>query len=189
MPPAAPVFPSPASPPPALPPIVPLIEPVPEAVRKQHWLALALCIALCLGIGTIFGTLFRPGEWYAGLAKPFFNPPNWLFAPAWTILYITMGVALWRIWRLNASVDRTRALRMFAVQLALNAAWTPAFFGAHSLSGGLAVILFMALAIIVTIQYFHPLDKMAAWLMAPYLAWVAFATTLNVFLLALNGDF
>ncbi len=169
-------------------PIKPLVAPLPVVSPGSHWLALALCVGLCLSIGSIFGSMFRPGDWYAALDKPFFNPPNWLFAPAWTLLYILMGVALWRIWRLVASVERTRALRLFAVQLALNAAWTPVFFGAHSLAGGLAVILFMAMAIIVTIQFFHPLDKPAAWLLAPYLAWVAFATTLNVSLLALNGS-
>lgn len=170
-------------------PIEPLVAPLPVVTPGSHWLALAVCVGLCLAIGSIFGSMFPPGAWYAALEKPFFNPPNWLFAPAWTLLYILMGVAVWRIWRLVASVPRTRALRMFAVQLALNATWTPVFFGAHSLAGGLAVILFMAMAIIVTIQYFHPLDKPAAWLMAPYLAWVGFATTLNVSLLALNGDF
>lgn len=155
----------------------------------MRWLPIVVAIALCLGIGTLFGAMFRPGEWYAALDKPFFNPPNWVFAPAWTLLYILMGIAAGRIWCLPASPGRTRALRMFVVQMMFNAAWTPVFFGAHSLSGGLAVIVCMALAIIVTIQYFHPLDKAAAWLLAPYLAWVAFASLLNVFLLALNGNF
>lgn len=157
--------------------------------RTTRWLPIVVAIALCLGVGSFFGAMFRPGEWYAALDKPFFNPPNWLFAPAWTTLFILMGTAAGRIWCLPASPGRTRALRMFVVQMAFNAAWTPVFFGAHSLAGGLAVILCMALAIIVTIQHFHPLDRLAAWLMAPYLAWVAFASLLNVFLLALNGRF
>jgi tryptophan-rich sensory protein len=104
------------------------------------------------------------------------------------VLYILMGVAAWRIWCLPESA-RTQALRQFVVQLVLNAAWSPVFFGLQSLGGGLAVILLMAIAIVVTIQRFHPLDRTAAWLMAPYLAWVSFASILNVALLALNGKF
>ena len=154
-----------------------------------RWFALAAWIGLCMAIGFVGGFLFKPGAWFAALDKPFFNPPAWLFAPVWTILYIAMGVAAWRIWCLPGSRARNQALQRFGVQLALNAAWTPVFFGAHALSGGLVVIVLMWLAIAVTIQRFHPLDKAAAWLLAPYLAWVSFATLLNVALLALNGKF
>jgi tryptophan-rich sensory protein len=142
-----------------------------------------------VGVGIVSGLLFKPDSWYAALDKPSFNPPAWLFAPVWTLLYAAMGGAARRIWRLPVSVERTWALRKFAVQLALNAAWTPVFFGAHSLGGGVLVIVSMLFAIAVTIQGFHPLDKLAAWLLAPYLAWVSFATLLNVALLALNGKF
>ena len=162
-------------------------QPLPNPMRM--WLALAASVGLCLAIGFVSGFLFKPGAWYAALEKPSFNPPAWVFAPAWTTLYILMGVAAWRIWRLAASAARTQALRQFGVQLALNAVWTPVFFGAQSLSGGLAIILSMAIAIVVTIQRFHPLDRPAAWMLVPYLAWVAFATLLNVSLLALNGKF
>jgi len=162
--------------------------PQPIAARKR-WLALAASIGLCLGIGMLIGGLFRPGLWYAALDKPFFNPPAWVFAPAWTLLYILMGGAAWRIWCLPETAARTQALRQFVVQLVLNAAWSPVFFGLQSLGGGLAVILLMAIAIVVTIQRFHPLDRTAAWLLAPYLAWVSFASILNVALLALNGKF
>lgn len=162
---------------------------VPARKDSRRWLALAAAVALCLSVGFVSGWLFRPGAWYAGLDKPPFNPPAWVFAPAWTILYVTMAVAVWRIWCLAASAARSQALRQFGVQLGLNALWTPVFFGAQSLSGGLAVILAMAIAIMVTIQRFHPLDRLAAWLLVPYLAWVAFATVLNVSLLALNGKF
>lgn len=161
----------------------------PETAKPRIWLALVAWVGLCLAVGTVTGFLFKPGAWYISLDKPFFNPPAWIFAPAWTILYIAMGVAAWRIWCLPESTARKQALRQFGVQLALNAMWTPVFFGAHSLAGGLAVILMMALAIVVTIQRFHPLDKTAAWMLAPYLAWVTFATALNVSLLALNGNF
>jgi len=157
--------------------------------NPRRGLALAAWVGLCLAVGMIAGLLFKPGAWYAALEKPLFNPPAWVFAPAWTVLYMVMGVAAWRIWCLPESAERQQALRQFGVQLALNAAWTPVFFGAQSLAGGLAVIVLMAIAIVVTIQRFHPLDKIAAWLLAPYLAWVTFATALNVALLALNGKF
>ena len=155
----------------------------------RRWLALAAWVTLCMAVGFVSGFLFKPGAWFAALEKPFFNPPSWLFAPVWTILYIAMGVAAWRIWCLSATVARTQGLRQFCIQLALNAAWTPVFFGAHSLAGGLVVIVLMWIAIALTIRRFHPLDKTAAWLLAPYLAWVSFATLLNVALLALNGKF
>ena len=156
---------------------------------KSNWLALAAWVGLCVAIGVIVGLLFKPGAWYAALDKPAFNPPASVFAPVWTILYIAMGTAAWRIWRLPTSPARRQALRQFAVQLALNATWSPVFFGAQSLGGGLIVIFMLAIAIIVTIQRFHPLDKIAAWLLAPYLAWVAFASALNVALFALNAKF
>ncbi len=154
-----------------------------------RWPALAAWVGLCVAVGVVIGLFFKPGLWYAALDKPAFNPPAWLFAPVWTVLYVAMGVAAWRIWCLPASTERKLALRLFGVQLILNAAWSPVFFGAHSLAGGLAVIVLMWFAIAATIQRFHPLDKPAAWLLAPYLAWVSFATLLNVALLALNGKF
>jgi tryptophan-rich sensory protein len=157
--------------------------------NERHWLALVASIGICVAVGFVSGLLFKPGTWYAALDQPFFNPPAWVFAPAWTMLYIAMGTAAWRIWRLPLSAERKVALRQFGLQLVLNAAWTPVFFGAHSLAGGLGVIVLMALAIVVTIQRFYPLDRIAAWLLAPYLAWVTFATALNVALLALNGKF
>ena len=160
-----------------------------SAVNTRHWVALVAWVGLCVGVGVVIGLLFKPGAWYAALEKPAFNPPAWLFAPVWTILYIAMGVAAWRVWRLPVSAEREQALRQFGIQLALNAAWSPTFFGANSLAGGLGVITLLLFAIAITIQRFHPLDKIAAWLLAPYLAWVSFATLLNVTLLALNGKF
>ena len=157
-------------------------------VRGYRRWALAASIGLCIAVGFTSGWLFRPDAWYLSLDKPLFNPPAWMFAPVWTTLYVLMGVAAWRIWCVPDSPERAQALRQFAVQLALNAAWTPVFFGAHSLAGGLAVIVLLALAIVVTIQRFHPLDKMAAWLLAPYLAWVTFATALNAAIWSLNGN-
>ncbi len=160
-----------------------------ESTPTHRWLALAAWVALCMAVGLVSGFLFKPDAWFAALEKPFFNPPSWLFAPVWTTLYVAMGVAAWRIWCQPATVARTQALRQFCIQLALNAAWTPVFFGAHALAGGLVVIVLMWIAIAFTIRRFHCLDKIAAWLLVPYLAWVSFATLLNVALLALNGKF
>lgn len=157
--------------------------------HPSRWPALFAWMGLCLAVGIIIGVIFRPGAWYAALEKPTFNPPSWVFALVWMALYVAMGVAAWRIWCLPVSIDRQQALRLFHVQLAFNAAWPPMFFGAQSLAGGLVVIIMLLFAIAVTIQRFHPLDKTAAWLLAPYLAWVSFATLLNVALLALNGKF
>ena len=159
-----------------------------ERARLLRWSAMAASIGLCAAAGFISGWLFPPDAWYLALDKPFFNPPAWLFAPVWTLLYVAMGVAAWRIWCVPDSPERAQALRQFALQLALNAAWTPVFFGAHSLAGGFAVIVLLVFAIAVTIQRFHPLDKMSAWLLAPYLAWVAFATALNAAIWSLNGN-
>jgi translocator protein len=162
-----------------------------DAIATRHSIppaaALLISVGICFAIGFTTGYFFRPGEWYAALDKPPFNPPSWLFAPVWTVLYVMMGVAAWRIWKTAASAERTTALRSFAVQLVLNAAWSPTVFGMHSLGGGVAVIVAMAFAIIVTIQRFHPIDKIAARLLYPYLGWVAFATALNVSLWALNS--
>ena len=155
----------------------------------RRWLALAAWVTLCMAVGFVSGFLFKPDAWFTALEKPIFNPPSWLFAPVWTILYVAMGVAAWRIWCLSATLRRKQALRQFGIQLALNAVWTPVFFGAHALAGGMLVIVLMWIAIALTIRRFLPLDKTAAWLLAPYLAWVSFATLLNVALLALNGKF
>lgn len=160
-----------------------------QAANARRWFALAAWVGLCVLIGILIGFFFKPGAWYAALEKPPFNPPAWLFAPVWTLLYVSMGIAAWRIWCLPVSPERKSALRQFGVQLAFNAAWSPTFFGAQSLGGGLLVIVLLLFAIAATIQRFHALDKFAAWLLAPYLAWVSFATLLNVALLALNGKF
>lgn len=128
------------------------------------------------------GLVTRPNipTWYAGLAKPSFSPPNWLFAPVWTTLYAMMAYALWRILSLPKShPGRMGAVILFFVQLALNSAWSFAFFGAQSPLLGLVVIAALIVAILATIAAFWKLDRVAALLLAPYLAWVCFATLLN----------
>lgn len=125
--------------------------------------------------------------WYAGLVKPAFAPPNWLFAPVWGLLYAAMAVALWRLLGLRAGTPgRAGALAAFAVQLVLNALWTPVFFGLHSPAGGLAVILALLATLFLAIRRLWPLDRPAAGLLVPYAGWVAFAAALNAAIVRLN---
>lgn len=142
------------------------------------WIAACFAAAAC-------GAAWPPGEWYGELAKPPWNPPAWLFGPVWTTLYLAMAVAVWRVGRGGWS-GRRRALACFLVQLGLNAAWTPVFFGLHALGGAVVVIVALLVAIAATIRSFTRHDRVAAWLLVPYLGWVGFATVLNVELWRLN---
>jgi len=126
--------------------------------------------------------------WYAGLVKPSFNPPNWVFGPVWTTLYLMMAFALWRILRLpEASAERRRALGLLFVQLALNAAWSWMFFAANSPLLGLINIIPQILVIVATIVAFYRIDRMAGWCLVPLAAWVSFATILNFAIWKLNS--
>ena len=151
----------------------------------------ALAAVLPVALAAVSASLVtRPNipTWYAGLAKPDFTPPNWLFPVAWTLLYGMMAYALWRI--LSGPSDqpgRRTAVAAFFVQLLLNALWSFAFFGAHSPPAGLAVIVALLAAILWTIAAFRRLDRIAAALLLPYLAWVAYATVLNGAIWRLNG--
>ena len=149
----------------------------------RSYLTLALFILLVLGGGTLIGLMTLPGEWYAELAKPPFNPPNWIFAPVWTLLYIMVAVAGWRTWQRG---PRSAAMALWFVQLALNFVWSPVFFGAHRIGGALAVIVALLAAIIAFIVMAWPRDRIAALLFTPCAAWVAFATLLNGALWYLN---
>lgn len=133
------------------------------------------------------GSPFIPGDWYAALAKPAWNPPSWVFGPVWTALYTMMAVAAWLVWQRSAGGVRRLALGLFLAQLALNAAWTPLFFGLHLLGVALAEMLLLWFAIAATIVSFHRVHRPAAWLLVPYLAWVSFAALLNFALWRLNA--
>ncbi|HET7381030.1 MAG TPA: TspO/MBR family protein [Pseudolabrys sp.] len=149
----------------------------------HRYLTLALFIALVLGGGTLIGLMTLPGEWYAGLAKPPFNPPNWIFAPVWTLLYIMVAVAGWRTWQRG---PRNAAMAVWFIQLALNFVWSPVFFGAHRIGAALVIVAALLATIIAFIVICWPRDRAAALLFAPYAAWVAFATLLNGALWYLN---
>lgn len=146
-------------------------------------LSLALFLALVLGGGLVLGSLAGPGDWYAGLSKPSFNPPAWLFGPVWTVLYVLIAVAGWRLWHRERS---GWAMRLWWVQLVLNFLWTPVFFTAHGIGPAFVIILLMLLAILGFIALAWRQDRVAAWLFVPYAAWVAFASLLNGSIWVLN---
>lgn len=125
--------------------------------------------------------------WYSTIQKPSFTPPNWVFGPAWTMLYILMGVAAFLVWQRGLGSRAGRiALACFLVQLVINALWTPVFFGLHRVGLALVVIVLLWVAIAVTMYYFAQVSRAAAVLLAPYLVWVSFATVLNASIWWLN---
>ncbi len=132
------------------------------------------------------GAMWPPDAWFAALEKPSWQPPNWLFGPVWTTLYLLMGFAAWRIWRRGPVPAVSVALRWWWAQLALNALWTPVFFGLHAPGPALVVILTLAVLIVLTMRAFFRVDRLAAALLLPYLAWVGFASVLNATLWLMN---
>ncbi len=149
----------------------------------NRYLSLAAFLVLTMGGGAVIGLCAGPDAWYAGLAKPSFNPPNWVFAPVWTALYAMIAVAGWRLWH---RARTGAAMALWWGQLALNFAWTPVFFLGHALALAFAVIVLLLGVILVFIAAVRPVDRAAAWLFAPYAAWVGFAGLLNGALLVLN---
>jgi len=152
------------------------------SAAKKH-LLLAGFLVLVLGGGSLIGLVVRPGEWYAGLAKPSFNPPNWIFAPVWTGLYVLIAIAGWRTWlrRWNGT-----SMGVWWTQMALNFAWTPVFFGLHLTGLALAVIVALLMAVAAFIVATRRVDPVSAILFAPYLIWISFATLLNAAIVTLN---
>jgi translocator protein len=153
-------------------------------------LKLVLCVGICLGVG-VLGSLFSTGanlnEWYVQLNKPPFNPPNWVFGPVWTILYILMGVAAFLVWQRGLGRKDVRVgLWLFAAQLGLNALWTPLFFGYHQIGAAFVDLVLLWLAILAVITAFHRVSIPAAICLYPYLGWVSFAASLNGSLWRLN---
>ena len=144
---------------------------------------LALFLAVSLGGGMLVGISNPPGDWYAGLAKPSFNPPDWLFPPAWTLLYILIGIAGWRVWRLR---DSGALMIVWIVQMVLNFCWSPVFFGAQQIGAALVVVLALLATILLFIRLAWNRERVAALLFLPYAAWVAFASLLNGAILYLN---
>ena len=159
----------------------------PDLVRRTpsaKWLGLAgfgvaaAAAALIGGLG-VAGTVAE----YQSLRQPAWAPPSWLFGPVWTVLYVLIAVSGWLVWR---RTGWTSALTVYAVQLALNAAWTPIFFTGHAIGAGLIVVAMLLVMVLWTIRLTWRFDRVAAWLLVPYAAWVAFATLLNAAILRMN---
>jgi tryptophan-rich sensory protein len=142
----------------------------------QRTLPLTVFIVVVLGGGSLIGTTVTPGPWYEALEKPWFNPPNWLFGPVWSVLYVIIAIAGWRNWRQAAT---SRPMWIWWLQLALNFAWSPLFFGAQQTGLALAVIVALLAAILAFIALAWNRDRASALLFIPYAAWVAFASLLN----------
>lgn len=156
---------------------------------KRSLIGLGVALLICFAasfIGSAFTTPNLP--WYATLEKPGFTPPNGVFPIVWTILFAMMAVSAWLVWRAPAEQgDKKTALTWFGIQLALNVLWSFAFFQMHSPIAGLAVILWLLVAIVMTMVFFDRVARVAALLLIPYLLWVGFAAGLNFALWALNA--
>ncbi len=142
-------------------------------------------VLICFAAASL-GGVFRPGEWYALLKKPIWNPPPWIFGPVWTALYTMMAVAAWLVWKRGGFASQCTALSLFLLQLLLNALWPPLCFGARSLGFGLADIVLLWLALTATVLAFYRAYRLAGALLVPYLGWVTFASALNFTLWRLN---
>ncbi len=150
--------------------------------------ALAFCVAVCFGAAVV-GSLFtypHVDSWYASLQKPSWTPPNWLFGPVWSLLYLLMALAAWHLWLTCGLRSAAGPLALFALQLVLNMAWSALFFAMRSPGIALVEIVFLWLAILLTVIAFWKRTALSGVLLAPYLAWVSFAVILNLAIWKLN---
>jgi benzodiazapine receptor len=152
----------------------------PTPVRSALALVGLILVTFCAPLAGMFSP---PGDWYASINKPEWNPPSWIFGPVWTALYLMMAIAAWLVWRRDGW---RRPVWLYFTQLVLNAAWTPVFFGAREVGWALAVILALWTAILVTLLAFLRVSRAAGWMLVPYLAWVSFAAVLNFTLWRMN---
>jgi benzodiazapine receptor len=144
-------------------------------------------IGIC-AVAASSGALFPPGRWYDSLRKPAWRPPNWLFGPAWTVLYAMIAVAGWLVWTTAGPSERLVPMSVYGLQLVLNAVWSGIFFGMKRMKLALGEMALLWLSIAVNIAVFWPVHKIAALMLVPYLAWVSFAFMLNRALVKLNPD-
>ena len=154
----------------------------------RNLVALAGFVALCFAVAAAGGAVTATSveTWYAGLAKPPFNPPDWVFGPVWTALYLMIAVAGWRVWRRRGESGAWLALGAWGLQLSLNLSWSMLFFGAQMIGAALVEIAVLLAAILITAALFWRIDRIAGVLLVPYTAWVSFATVLNAALWRLN---
>ena len=150
--------------------------------------ALAVILGVCFSVAALGAKVTTPEipTWYASLAKPSWTPPRIAFPIVWPILYLLMAIAAWRLWEKEPSSLRSAALVLFVLQLTLNASWSYVFFGKHSIDGGLAVIVLLAITLAATILVSAFVDKLSAALLVPYIAWIVLATALNARIWSLN---
>jgi tryptophan-rich sensory protein len=161
----------------------------PTARRSRGIGMLVASLTACFAVAALGGywTSLGLGPWYDSLSKPAWTPPNRVFGPVWTTLYTLMGVASWLVWRVRERSGAKVALRLYAVQLTLNLAWSGIFFGLRSVGWGFAEVALLWASIAATIVAFARVRPVAAGLLVPYLAWVSYASLLNFALWRLNG--
>ena len=157
-------------------------------MKRSNSIKLILSIVLCVSLGSVGGlvTVNEIPTWYATLNKPSFNPPNWLFGPVWTTLYVLMGISVYLIWKQPVSTERNKALQLFILQFILNFCWSFIFFGLHATGWALIEMIALWILILLSILHFAKHSKTAAWLLVPYIAWVSFALLLNAAIWKLN---
>lgn len=150
---------------------------------SRNVISLLVFLAATVGGGLAIGLFALPGEWYAGLVKPSFNPPNWIFGPVWTVLYVLIAIAGWRIYLKDPS---GMAMKLWWVALGLNFMWSPSFFALQKIGLALAVILALLAVILGFIATSRGVDRPASLMFTPYAAWVGFASLLNASIFLLN---
>lgn len=157
-------------------------------MNKSQIIKLFASVALPLGLGSIAGlfTADAVPEWYETLNRPSFNPPNWLFGPVWTALYLLMGISLFLIWKQIPSKERSLAIFVFLLQIALNFCWSFIFFYYNLIGFALIEIIILWIIIVIMIVLFYKIKPIAAYINIPYLLWVTFATILNASYYLLN---
>ena len=158
-------------------------------MKRIKIIKLVAAILICQAAGIIGSVFTAPNiqTWYASVEKPPFNPPNWLFAPVWTVLFLLMGISLYLVWDKGVKNGKVRiALSVFAAQLVLNVVWSVLFFGLQSPLYAFVEIMILWIAIAFTIFTFYRISKRAGLILVPYLLWVSFAMVLNYYIWVLN---
>jgi benzodiazapine receptor len=156
--------------------------------RSRDLLGLAVFLAVGVVVLALGGrvTATSVGSWYQTIAKPSFNPPDWIFAPVWTALFIAMSVAAWRVWRVGGLAACRAEMGLYAIQLAFNLGWSVIFFGLRQIGWGFVEMMAFFVLIVATGLRFSRIDRIAGWLFVPYAAWVAYALVLNGSIWLLN---
>jgi benzodiazapine receptor len=160
-----------------------------SSTKKFQLFPFLISLLITLGIGIVASLFTRPeiAGWYSSLNKPPFNPPAWLFAPVWTILYIMIAIAAYMVWQLrDNSTNYATVKAVYIMQLVLNFSWSIVFFGLHGITAALLIIILLWIMILLNIRWFGKFSKLAGWLLFPYFLWVSFATALNLSIYLLN---